>query len=347
LDFKQFMKNRKNISKSVKKMTDKKPSYIDDRFWKPTPDANGNADAVIRFMPQKDLDREPFVMKFKHGIKNASNKWFFCDCPTTIGQPCPADEFAQPFWDEGTEESKAIASKYSRKKSYIANILVINDLAKPENNGKQFLFEFGAKIFEKIKGKLAPDSELDDPVMVHDFIDGVNFKLVRRKVSGWINYDKSEFYGGSTPIADTEKKMEAIFNGLIDLSEFVDPKKFKPYTQLKKDFIAFGGSDVAEFFSGSSDDVNHVATEVTTDTQTDTQDTSDDADDIVFEDTDDTTSDTEDVTDESPSAEVADETPETDEFENLDDDDFDFDMDDDDFSFDEKGGDSEEDDIPF
>lgn len=339
MDFKKFRKNRGKMAEAVKRMKDKKPDYTDDRFWTMTADKQGNADAVIRFLPQQDPEKEPCVMKFTHFIKD-NGKYFVEDCPITIGKPCPADEYAQPYWDMDTEQGKQLASKYSKTKNFICNIQVVNDLAKPENNGKVFLFKFGIKIFEKIMGKIAPESELDEPVMVFDLWEGRNFKLKRRKVSGWINYDSSEFFDSNTPVAKSDDGIEKVYNQIRSLDEFVDPKLFKPYGDLKKKFITVVGDKAAKFFATS--DSPDTGTEMAV------QDAPGDADEVAFD----------DPVDDTPAAEgdgggddTAAEQAKTDEPANeksdddpFDDDDFNFDLNDDDFNFDDDKGD---DDVPF
>lgn len=255
MDFSKFKKNRGKLNKAVNKMKDKKPSWQDDRFWTPTVDNLGNAEAVIRFMPQPDVDKEPVVLKFTHGFKD-NGKWFFTDCPTTWGKDCPSDQYAQPYWDEDTEASKSIASKYSRKKQFIANILVVKDLAKPENNGKNFLFKFGTKIFEKIMDKVAPDSELDDPVKIFDMWEGRNFKLKRKKVSGWANYDSSEWFDNNSPVAKNDEGIEKVYKQLYVLDDFVDEKNCPKYADLKKKFIGVVGEKAARFFASNKSDAD-------------------------------------------------------------------------------------------
>jgi hypothetical protein len=133
------------------------------------------------------------------------------------------------------EENKKIASKQKRKTSYIANILVINDPAKPENNGKVFLFKFGKKIFDKIMDKARPTFEDEKPVLVFDLWEGANFKLRIRNVEGYRNYDKSEFES-ETPLLDgDEEKLVSLINTQHKLAEFLDREKnFKSYDALKK-----------------------------------------------------------------------------------------------------------------
>jgi len=238
MDFKNFKKNRKNLKKSVDKLKAQKPSYIDDRFWTLTKDAAFVGEAIIRFLPQKDIDLSPVALYYKHGFRE-NGKWFWENCPFTLGNDCPVCDYVQPFWDEGSEASKKKAGKYSRKKNHIANILVIKDPAKPENNGKTFLFNFGVSIFEKLMEKLAPESELSEVSMVHDLWDGQNFHLKSKKKDKYPNYDTSEFLPTKTAIAESDDEIKVIYDAIIDLDEFTDPGKFKEYKAIEEKFNSF------------------------------------------------------------------------------------------------------------
>ena len=336
MDFNKFRKNRGKMQAAVTKMKDKKPSYIDDRFWKPMPDKQGNADAVIRFLPQQDPEAEPVIMRHTHFFKE-NGKWFVELCPRTNGKECPADEYGQPYWDLAKEHPKesdeykrlaGIASKYCNSKEFIANILVVNDLARPENNGKVFLYKFGVKIFNKIMDKLAPESEIDEPVMVYDLWEGRNFKLKMRKESGWIKYDNSEWFDSNTPVAKDEDGIERIYNQIRSLAEFVDPKLFKDYVSLKKKFIEVVGANAAKFFAASKSEgaAEHTQT-VEGPSKEKASAPADADDDMVFDDADATA--TNDATDPEP-----DQSDDGSEPEQAHSDDFDFDFDEDDFNFD-------------
>jgi hypothetical protein len=78
---------------------------------------------------------------------------------------------------------------------------------------------------------MQPQFEDEDPVNPFDFWKGANFKLKIRNVEGYRNYDKSEF-DSATPLADDDQ-MESIWKKQHSLAEFVDPKNFKSYDELK------------------------------------------------------------------------------------------------------------------
>jgi hypothetical protein len=64
---------------------------------------------------------------------------------------------------------------------------------------------------------------------------GANFKLKIRKVDGYWNYDKSEFDNPSELFDGDDARLETLYNEkLHSLQEFVDPKTFKTYDELKE-----------------------------------------------------------------------------------------------------------------
>jgi len=208
-------------------------SYEDDRFWKLTPDKAGNATATIRFLPRVEGDEFPWVRIFNHSFQGPTGKWYIENSLTTLGENDPVGELNSRLWNSGSEANKEIARKQKRKLTYIANVLIINDPAKPENNGQVKLFKFGKKIFDKIMDKANPTFEDEKPVLVFDLWEGADFKLRMRKVDGYANYDQSQFMD-QTEIAPTDEAKLAIVEKQYKLSEFLDRKNFKTYDELKR-----------------------------------------------------------------------------------------------------------------
>ena len=208
-------------------------SYEDDRFWKLTADKAGNATATIRFLPRVEGDEFPWARVFNHSFQGPTGKWYIENSLTTLGENDPVGELNSRLWNSGSEANKEIARKQKRKLTYIANIYIINDPAKPENNGTVKLFKFGKKIFDKIMDKANPTFEDEKPVLVFDLWEGADFKLRMRKVDGYSNYDQSQFMEQSEIAPTDEEKLE-IVSKQYKLSEFLDKKNFKSYDELKK-----------------------------------------------------------------------------------------------------------------
>lgn len=237
-----FSNMKKNSKSNIGRLTDEitklnkgSESYKDDRFWKPELDKSSNGYAVIRFLPAPDGEDLPWARTFNHGFKGKGG-WFIENCPTTTGGKCPVCEANSELWNSGIEKDKDIARSRKRRLSYTANIFVVSDPANPQNEGKNFLYKFGKKIFDKVNESMNPEFEDEDAINPFDFWNGANFKLKVRKVAGFINYDKSEFESSSKLLDGDDAKLEELWKKQYSLKEFTDASNFKDYGQLKSRF---------------------------------------------------------------------------------------------------------------
>lgn len=237
LDFSTLKKNRgtfDSLMKEVEKIAtpQQQESQKDDRFWQPEVDKAGNGYAVIRFLPPPKGEDLPWVRVWNHGFQGPTGKWYIENSLTTLGKPDPVSELNTELWNSGTEANKDIARKQKRRLTYVSNIYIVKDPAHPENEGRVFLYKFGKKIFDKIKDAMQPQYEDEEPVNPFDFWKGANFKLKIRNVEGYRNYDKSEFESISA-LSEDDSDLEKVWNKQHSLQEFLDPKHFKSYEELK------------------------------------------------------------------------------------------------------------------
>jgi hypothetical protein len=239
-----------------------KKSYDDDRIWKLTPDKAGNASAVIRFLPRTEGDELPFVKIFSHSFQGPTGKWYIENSLTTLGENDPVGELNSKLWNSGSEANKEIARKQKRKLSFIANVYIVNDPAKPENNGQVKLFKFGKKIFDKIMDKARPTFAEDQPVNVFDLWEGADFKLRMRKVDGYPNYDQSIFADPAALLSGDEEQLLEVVGKQHRLAEFTDRKNFKTYEELQRklnDVLNDSGSSGRSAASIAEEDDDYVA----------------------------------------------------------------------------------------
>jgi hypothetical protein len=238
MDFSALKKNRGNfdsLMKEVEKIATPQAegSQKDERFWQPEVDKAGNGYAVIRFLPPPKGEDLPWVRIWNHAFQGPTGKWYIENSLTTLNKQDPVSELNSELWNSGTEDNKNIARKQKRKLVYIANIYIVKDPANPANEGQVKLFKFGKKIFDKIKDVMQPQFEDEEPVNPFDFWKGANFKLKIRNVEGYRNYDKSEF-DAAAPLLDDDDELEGIWSKENSLQEFLDPKHFKSYEELKQ-----------------------------------------------------------------------------------------------------------------
>jgi hypothetical protein len=142
-------------------------------------------------------------------------------------------ELNSQMWNSGDEAMKEIVKSRKRQTVYVANVLVVKDSAKPENNGTVRLYRFGAKIFDKLNGKINPAFEGEESMNPFDFWEGANFKLKIMKVAGFQNYDQSEFDAPSA-IAPNDAAIQKIWEQEHSLQALIAPDQFKSYDELKK-----------------------------------------------------------------------------------------------------------------
>ena len=211
-----------------------KKSYGDEREWKPTVDKAGNGYAVLRFLPAAEGQDTPWVRYWDHGFKGPTGRWYIENSLTSIGKDDPVSEMNSQLWNSGRDEDKETARSRKRRLHYVSNVYVVSDPSNPENEGKVFLYKYGKKIFDKIMDVMQPQFQDEKPVNPFDFWGGADFKLKIRQVEGYRNYDKSEFAAPTEFLGADDAKLEAVYNTLHDLGEFVDPKNYKSYAELSK-----------------------------------------------------------------------------------------------------------------
>ena len=242
VDFATLKKSRANelnkLTEQLKKIstTENTNSSNDDRFWYPEVDKTGNGYAVVRFLPAPGEEDVPFVRIWEHGFKGPTGQWYIEKSLTSIGLPDPVSEYNTQLWNSTTDDASPARKQVrdqKRKLTYISNIYVVKDPAKPQNEGKVFLFKYGKKIFDKLNEAMNPQFDDEKPMNPFDMWDGANFKIKIRNVEGYRNYDKSEF-DVRGPLMDDDEDLETIWKKEHSLQAFLDAKNFKDYDTLKK-----------------------------------------------------------------------------------------------------------------
>ena len=233
--FSDLKRSRKSLYDKILEETNKiqqpEGKQEDNRFWTPSVDKAGNGYAVIRFLPAPKGEDIPWVRLFSHGFQGPGG-WFIENSLTTLNKKDPVSEYNSTLWNRGDEAGKEQARKQKRRLTYMSNIYVVKDPAKPDNDGKVFLFRYGKKLFDKINDIMNPEFEDESPVNPFDLWEGANFKMKIRNLEGYRNYDKSEFDKPS-PLSEDEETLESVWSSEHSLNEFLEPKNFKSYNELK------------------------------------------------------------------------------------------------------------------
>lgn len=233
---------KQGLQKGVGEKSENK-DYDDPREWKLSRDEQDNGTAVIRLLPGKGGDTAPIVRLYEHSIrmfhkKTNKYRYYIQPSPSTIGEACPVSELWYELGESGTDEAKAQQKLITRGTKFISNILVVNDPANPENNGKVFYFKYGVKLFEKFQSALEPTEaqlkvgkkgiELFDPML------GADIVLDVCKKDKFINYDGTSIEAKSAAFETEDEADECVMNKCYDLTEFISPDYFLDYEKLKE-----------------------------------------------------------------------------------------------------------------
>lgn len=232
------------LQNELEQIGQKQQDYKDDRYWSATLDKAGNGSAIIRFLPAPPGENSPFIKYWDHAFKGPGG-WYIEKSLTTLNQKDPVTEANNVLWNASNDDSSAerkTVRERKRRLHYVSNVLVLKDPANPDNEGKVFLFKYGTKIFEKITTLIKPEENTlkkKKPVDPFDLWAGVNFYLDIRKVSGYANFDKSEWddEGASAVLGDApDEDYEKLWNSSHSLKALVDPSQFKSYAELEARF---------------------------------------------------------------------------------------------------------------
>ena len=238
MSFADLKRNRTDLSKLVAQAqetsgaTQTQRQSDDPRFWMPTRDKAGNGYAVIRFLPGDAAAATPWIRYWDHAFKGPTGQWYIEKSLTSIGQQDPLSELNSKMWNSGVESDKTIVRQRKRNLRYVANVLIVSDPSAPENEGQVKLYRFGKKIFDKIMDSMQPQFPDEKPVNPFDMWEGADFTVKIRKVEGYPNYDASSFKAPAA-VPGSDQELEEMYNKQHILNEWVDPKNYKTYDELK------------------------------------------------------------------------------------------------------------------
>jgi len=246
----RYKKRERSVENLKEKIeSDKGKNFGDDRYWKLEVDKSGNGRAVIRFLPavkdEEEYDREvSYVKTLDYSFKGPGG-WYIERSRVTLANDYdddPVSVLNNQMWNSGNEEKREIVRKRRLNKNYHANIYVVDDPANPSNNGKVFLFRFGAEILEKIQEVLAPEFDDDDVEVFNpfDLFEGADFKIkARNGTNSMRTYDKSS-WAKPAPLRDADKneldedELERILESTYPIMEMCEEgKHIKSYADLQ------------------------------------------------------------------------------------------------------------------
>lgn len=190
-------------------------------FWNMQTDET----ATVRFVPDKNPDNPYQFMVEKHMHELTINgQKRRVPCLKMYGDECPICKVSSGYYKEG---DKVNGLKYYRKKSYIAQALIIKDplpadpITKKNSEGELRYLSITSQIFKVIQ-EAFESGDLDD--VPYKFKGGYNF-IIKKTVQG---EDKANYIVGTKFQAKqsdlTDDQIELIEDKMVDLQTLLPQK---------------------------------------------------------------------------------------------------------------------------
>ncbi len=176
--------------------------------------------ATVRFLPDGDADNPLgfLVERLAHQLEiNGERKTI--PCLTMYGEDCPVCAVSKAYYDA---DDKTNGKKYWRKKSHIAQVLVVEDpLAADETTGetaegKVKFISLSYQIYNVIKGAFE-DGELDEVPFAYE--NGTNFIVKKTKQGDYPSYSLSKFARSESDLS--AEQVEYVSENLSTLSDLL------------------------------------------------------------------------------------------------------------------------------
>lgn len=174
--------------------------------------------AIVRFLPDKNQDNPLgfLVEKLQHNLTiNGESKKV--PCLRMYGEDCPICAVSAAYYKD---EDKDNGKKYWRKKSHIAQALIMEDPLDPDSDtqetadGKVKFISLSYQLYNVIKDAFE-SGELDEVPFAYE--NGCNFVIKKNQQGDYPNYTTgSKFARNESDL--TPEQMEFVEDQLVDLS---------------------------------------------------------------------------------------------------------------------------------
>lgn len=216
------------LQKKLQEQEENKNGNTVDYSWQFRPSLVGDKGKTtyrVRFLPNvhvNDGQDEPWIQTKAHIFKpKGAAKKTYQICPTSLDEEaaCPICEASKALFKKEDKVSEDIAKGLWKKRRYHVNVLILDDPRGEDDNqqGQVLVWEFGTKIFDKLKEALTTHG-----LFFWDVNEGYDFLLTIRKESGFFNYDLSDFARRESDLADEKGiDLDKVYDNIHKLDEKV------------------------------------------------------------------------------------------------------------------------------
>lgn len=215
---------------------------------------NGVYQSIIRFVTWWQEPHKSYIDKWVCWLVDpVTNRGRTVDCPSSIGKPSPLQDMFFKLRNSESVQMQQKAEIFSRKHSYSALIQVIKDEQNKDLEGKILVWNFGVKVFDKLKAESKPI--IGDPNNPFDLLYGKIFSLTITKVKGFNNYDQSKFLDKVIPLL-------LPISAKGELTSFTEEHTLKPINdktsrEIVFNFLKENSPDLSEYSYKEWDQETH------------------------------------------------------------------------------------------
>jgi hypothetical protein len=164
--------------------------------------------ALVRFIPfVYEGTRRTIIERWECYLKDVNGEnGVFVVSPKTIKKNCPMRTLSWKLHESENAIDKANSKKINVYQQWYALVEIVKDVQHPDYEGKYMIYQFGAKIYDKIKEALE-GSEYTDPINPFAFEEAPLFEIKLTKGNqkmdnGTVvaNYDGCKFIQKTAPL---------------------------------------------------------------------------------------------------------------------------------------------------
>lgn len=180
--------------------------------------------ALVRFIPfVYENKMRTIIERWECYLKDVNGEnGVFVVSPKTIQKNCPMRTLSWKLHESENAIDKANSKKINVYQQWYALVEIVKDVQHPEFEGKYMIYQFGAKIYDKIKEALE-GSEYTDPINPFAFDDAPLFEIKLTKGNqkmdnGMVvtNYDGCKFIQKTAPLHFGE---DMTFDGSMEMKK--------------------------------------------------------------------------------------------------------------------------------
>ena len=188
---------------------------------------------VVRLIPNVIDPKSTMFHYYHHSWNSLCNGQFVTTlCPSTYGEQCPIDQYVLKTYNTGSIEEKNKIKPITRKENWFVNAYVISDPTNPENEGKVKVIRYGKELAKIINSAIDGDDSDEFGVKIFDVAEGCSLKIKSESRTGtaggraFVTYTSSKFTSPSKLDGMDAKKVDTIYESLIELDKIIKPKTY-------------------------------------------------------------------------------------------------------------------------